>query len=228
VSTFCLIPGSWHGPWCFERLIPEIEAAGHAAVAVDLCAEEPESTCSDYADIAARALADAGDDLIVVGHSFGGLTIPLIAERRAVKRLVYLAALLPQPGISMSDQFGAEEGILISESGRDLDEQGRSFWSDRDRAIDAMYSDCSPADAEWAWSRLQPQSRAAQNEPCPLTALPDVPVTYIVCEEDRMVSPAWADRAARERLGVQPIAMRSGHTPQISRPAELAEVLVAE
>jgi pimeloyl-ACP methyl ester carboxylesterase len=227
VSTFCLIPGSWHGPWCFERLIPEIEAAGHTTVAVELRADEPESTCSDYADIAARALADAGDDVVVVGHSFGGLTTPLIAARRPVQRLVYLAALLPQPGISMSDQFEAEEGILVSESGRDLDELGRSFWANRDAAIDAMYSDCSPEDAEWAWSRLQPQSRMAQSEPCPLTAFPEVPASYIVCEKDQMVSPEWAAEAARQRLGVEPVEISAGHTPQISRPADLAEVLLA-
>jgi pimeloyl-ACP methyl ester carboxylesterase len=226
MATFCLVHGSWHGPWCFERLVPEIEAAGHAAMAVELDSDEPGSTCSDYADTVARALQKADDQVIVVGHSFGGLTIPLVAERRSVDRLVYLAALIPRPGMSMSEQFEVEDGILVSESGRDLDDQGRSFWRERDAAIAAMYSDCSPEDAEWAWSRLRPQSRAAQNEPCPLDRFPEAPTSYVSCRDDRMVSADWGIRAARERLGVEPIEIAGGHTPQLSRPRELAETLV--
>lgn len=226
MTTFCLVHGSWHGPWCFERLIPHLEAAGQRAVAVDLRSDEPGSTCSEYAETVARELTDTGDDVIVVGHSFGGLTIPLVARHRPVRRLVYLAALVPKPGMSMSEQFAAEEGILVSEGGRDLDDQHRSFWIDRRAAIEAMYSDCTPEDAEWAWSRLRPQARSAQDERFPLDRLPEVPSSYIVCRDDRMASPPWGARASRERLGVEPIEIPGGHTPQLSRPAELARTLI--
>ena len=227
VSTFCLVHGSWHGPWCFERLVPELEARGHAAAAVDLRSDEPGSTCSDYAQTVARELAEADDDVIVVGHSFGGLTVPLVAAHRPVRRLVYLAALVPQPGISMSAQFASGDRILACETGRDLDDQGRSYWVDKDAAIEAMYSDCSPEDADWAWSRLRPQSRAAQNERCPLERHPEVPTSYVVCRDDRMVSPEWGAKTARERLGVEPVEITSGHTAQVSRPGELAEALTS-
>jgi pimeloyl-ACP methyl ester carboxylesterase len=202
-----------------------LEAAGHDAVAVELRSDEPGSTCTLYSEIVAEELGDRGDDVIVVGHSFGGLTIPLVAARRPVARLVYLAALIPSPGISMSDQFAAERGILVAEGGRDLDDENRTYWSSREKAIGAMYADCSPEDAEWAWERLRPQSRDAQNERCPLDEHPDVPVDYLVCTGDRMVSPDWGAQAARDRLGVEPLEIAAGHTPHLSRPEELARLL---
>ena len=61
----------------------------------------------------------------------------------------------------------------------------------------------------------------------PLRAYPDVPVSYVTCMEDRMVSSAWGSRAARDRLGVEPAGIPGGHEPQISRPRELAELLLA-
>jgi hypothetical protein len=88
-----------------------------------------------------------------------------------------------------------------------------------------MYSDCTPEDAEWAWSRLRPQSRAAQNERCPLDRLPDLLTSYVVCRDDRMVSARWARNAARDRLGIDPIEIEGGHSPFLSRPRELAGLL---
>jgi pimeloyl-ACP methyl ester carboxylesterase len=225
MATFCLVHGSWHGPWCFERLVPHLEAAGHRAIAVDLRSDVPGSTCSEYAETVAEELAGADGEVLVVGHSFGGLTVPLVAQHRPVACLVYLAALIPEPGVSMSEQFEAEDGILVPEGGRELDDQQRSLWVDREAAIAAMYSDCTSEDAEWAWSQLRPQSRAAQDERCPLDRLPDLPTSYVACRDDRMVSAGWARNAARDRLGIDPIEIEGGHSPFLTRPRELADLL---
>jgi pimeloyl-ACP methyl ester carboxylesterase len=62
-------------------------------------------------------------------------------------------------------------------------------------------------------------------ETFPLAALPDVPSSYIVCADDRTISPAWSRRTARERLGVEAVELPGGHCPYLSRPAHLADVL---
>jgi pimeloyl-ACP methyl ester carboxylesterase len=59
----------------------------------------------------------------------------------------------------------------------------------------------------------------------PLQAWPNVPFAYILCADDRTATPAWARRAARERLGVEPLELPGGHCPFLSRPKELAEAL---
>jgi pimeloyl-ACP methyl ester carboxylesterase len=60
----------------------------------------------------------------------------------------------------------------------------------------------------------------------PLLSWPDVPCGYIVCSQDRTARPSWARRTARERLRVEPIEIRSGHCPMLSRPLQLADVLI--
>ncbi len=55
--------------------------------------------------------------------------------------------------------------------------------------------------------------------------MPEVESTYIVCAEDRVINPVWSRRAARELLGVDAIALPGGHSPFLSRPEQLAEVL---
>jgi pimeloyl-ACP methyl ester carboxylesterase len=60
----------------------------------------------------------------------------------------------------------------------------------------------------------------------PLKALPEVPSSYIVCSDDRTISPDWSRRTARERLGVGAIALPGGHCPYLSRPLQLADVLI--
>ncbi|MGH9039063.1 MAG: alpha/beta fold hydrolase, partial [Acidimicrobiia bacterium] len=62
-------------------------------------------------------------------------------------------------------------------------------------------------------------------EPCPLERWPDVPGSYILCTDDRPIPPAWSRRIAREQLGVEAIELPGGHSPMLSRPRHLAEVL---
>ncbi len=63
-------------------------------------------------------------------------------------------------------------------------------------------------------------------EPCPFDALPDVPRTGIVSGDDRLLRPEWLDRVVRERLGVNPHKLDGDHTPMLSQPARLAELLL--
>ena len=99
MATIGLVHGSWHGAWCWSQLVPDLEARGHRALAIDLPCEDPASGCIQYAEVVDRALPD-DEDLVLVGHSLGGLTIPLVAALRPVKRLVFLCAVL-QPEISI-------------------------------------------------------------------------------------------------------------------------------
>ena len=81
-------------------------------------------------------------------------------------------------------------------------------------------------DAHWAFARLRPQARRPQLDRCP-TTMPRVRVVSLVCTYDRVISPAWSRQVARERLGVEPIELPTGHFPMIASPRLLAEALVA-
>jgi len=228
VATFGLVHGAGHGAWCWEHLIPELEARGHRAVAVDLPCEDPAAGALRYAEIVDQAMPPA-DDLILVGHSLAGLTVPLVAARRPVRRLVFLCALIPVFGRSLSDQVAAEpdmyDPVLRTHPGRVRDADGVTWFRDEAAVRDVFYQDCAPEDVRRAFGRLRRQSAAPRLEPCPLSAWSPGERAYILCREDRAVSPAWSRRAARHRLGVEPIELDGSHSPFISRPAALAAVL---
>jgi pimeloyl-ACP methyl ester carboxylesterase len=226
MSTFALVHGAWHGAWCWDRLIPELEARGQRALAVDLPSEDGTAGCEEYAQIAIDALRDVDDDVVVVGHSLGGLTIPLIAAARPVRRLVFLAALLPRPGTSFTAQPHVDPGALPPDFGaaQIVHPDGSTSWPEQ-AAIERFYHDCAPADAGWAAARLRRQTWKPVDEITPLAAWPAVACTYILCAEDRALVPAWSRRVARERLGEAAVEMPGGHSPFLARPEQFAEVL---
>jgi pimeloyl-ACP methyl ester carboxylesterase len=224
VSTFALIHGAWHGAWCWGRLLGPLRDRGHEVVVPELPSEDPELGLVDYGDTIDAALGDA-DDVVLVPHSLGGLVGPVVATRRPLRALVYLNALVPEPGMSFSEQLSAEtEPVLLFEGGRIVDDHGRSHWPDPDATARIMYPDLSPEDGRWAAERLRPQAQRSQAEPSP--ASPEgLRVESIIGVNDRVVSPEWSRRVARERLGVDAVELPGGHFPMLTHPELLADAL---
>jgi pimeloyl-ACP methyl ester carboxylesterase len=193
-------------------------------VTPELPSEDTLAGLEDYADTIDGALGDA-DDVVLVPHSLGGLVGPVVAGRRPLRALVYLSALVPETGLSFSEQLSAEtEPVLLFEGGRMVDEQGRSHWPDPDATARIMYGDLTPEDARWASERLRPQAQKSQLEPSPAPPA-GLRVESIIGANDRVVSPPWSRRVARERLGVEPIELPGGHFPMITHPELLADAL---
>lgn len=223
---FVLVHGAYHGAWCWDLLRLELERCGAAAIAVDLPIDHPDAGAEAYAAAVTASVPPGYGPVVVVGHSMAGLTIPLLPRTLDVERLVYLCALAPQPGVSFDDQNAdAGTGFVPSETPYE-NPDGSASWPARG-AVDLFYHDCPPALAAWAARSLRPQHWTITREVTPLRAFHDLPVTYIVAGEDRVLAPDWCRRLARERLGVEPIEIDGGHSPFLSRPAELARLLLA-
>jgi hypothetical protein len=158
-----------------------------------------------------------------------GLVIPIVAARRPIRKLVFLAALLPSPGKSANHQRASEpiDGRLPPKSAEWTD-LGEDVWMvGPNTATELFFHDAPAAVARWATQRLRPQSYRVLTETTPLTAWPDVECRSIVCRDDRAVNPEWVRSAARERLGVDPIELGGGHSPFLTRPSELGRLLDA-
>jgi pimeloyl-ACP methyl ester carboxylesterase len=229
MTTFALVHGGWHGAWCWEAVVPRIEAEGHNAVTMDLPCDDPAADFDAYADVVCGALDERDDDVVVVGHSLGGLTIPLVAVRRPVRHFIYLCALLPAIGRSWFDQVVEESDMMCpgwNAALGDPDEYGRTTWDDPQLTTDLLYGDCDEAVAASAVARVRPQTGLGA-VPFPLAEFPSGRCTYVLCTDDRMVSSQWARRAARDRLGADIVELPGGHSPFFSRPSKLVEVLVS-
>ncbi|BDA68723.1 conserved unknown protein [Rivularia sp. IAM M-261] len=245
MSVFCLVHAAFQGAWSWDLLIPQLEAKGHSSVAMDLPIENPEATLSDYAEAVIKALPSGEGDVILVGTSMAGIVIPLVAAQCRVRKLVYLAALIPYPGMSVIEQMYEDvvpdmwkaagfEAPYSSKFEQVRDEPDifnqssleKSPLEDEAAAMEFLFHDCEPEVANFAVSELRNHlSSAHLTEIFPLQALPDVESSYIVCTEDRIISPAWSKYAARKRLGVEAIEFPSGHCPYLSQSARLAELL---
>lgn len=222
---FVLVHGGYHGAWCWERLIPELQQRGHGAVAVDLPISDPAAGAARYAETI-RAAAQDLDEVALVGHSMGGLSIPLAATELPVTKLIFLCAFVPRPGMSMNQIRAAEPVADYKPQTAEFTDLGDGVWTIGPRtATELFYHDASPELARWAVARLRPQSYRLLDEITPLRRWPDVDAEFIVCGDDRAVSPEWERTVAEDQLGVKPIELPGGHSPFLTRPAELAEVL---
>jgi pimeloyl-ACP methyl ester carboxylesterase len=188
---------------------------------MDLPLEDSKAGASDYANAVVAALAGIDERPVLVGHSMSGAVIPVVASRRPVQALVFLAAIVPKIGASLVERFFGEEKHMFQP-----DWPGKNPAQNREHALHYIFHDCPSALAEQGIAHLRPQaSSLVATEKPPLEVWPQIPSGYIVCSEDRTISPAWSRWASRTLLGIEPVEIPGGHCPFLSRPKELAIAL---
>lgn len=233
MTTFALVHGAWHRGDCWDPTSALLREAGHDVVAVDLPCENPSAGLVDYAGTVLEALAPTplSTDVVVVGHSLGGLTIPLVAAARPVREMVFVCAFLPLPGMSLADDLFAlpdtfaPDWVALS-AAQEVHGDGSTSWP-TEAAMEVFYPDCSPDVAQQAAERLRRQSWRVAREPSPLAAYPEVPARAIVCMEDRVLNAESCARHAVERAGARVTRLAGGHSPMLAQPHALAEALLA-
>ena len=210
MATFAIAPGAGDVAWSWHLVVAELERRGHRAVAVDLPSEDDEATLSDYADTLIEAVGDR-DDVVVVGHSLGGYTATLAAERLNAELLVLVSAMVPRAGETASE-WAANTGYSELPQ-HDGDETS------------LFLHDVEPALAAEALRRGREQSGTPMNEPWPLDSWPDVKTRYLALNDDRCFPTDFIRTMVRDRLGIDPDEMPGSHCAFLSRPEEMAERL---
>lgn len=239
-----LIHGGFHGAWCWSRTIPELQRLGHDAIAIDLPGHgerrDERSTLADRREAIVSVL-EPGD--VLVGHSGGGYDITLAADTapELVSHLVFLAAGLPLEGRTVLEATGgatsghAGDGevtqLMTDETGMarfiQPTDSGRMACVDFDAVRDFFYHDCDEETARWAFEQLTPApvEFLVETVSVPKFWAANLPRSYVRCLQDRAKPHAMSDEVT-ERLGVVPLVIDSSHSPFLSKPRELAELLV--
>ncbi|MDX3076181.1 alpha/beta fold hydrolase [Streptomyces sp. MI02-7b] len=218
--TILLVHGAWHGAWCWEALVPELTALGWRVATVDLpsASADPADNAGMYDDARAvrERLAALDGPVTVLAHSYGGLPVTeAVAQAPHVSRLVYLAAFLLDEGVSLA---GLSDGQIPSGDSGSVPLPGEPG--------DILYGGVAPEDADRAVARLVPQSLKSFSEPLTAAGWKTVPCSYIVCEDDKALAPAFQETMA---LRAERSYRRAwSHSPFLSAPAELAALITAD
>src|SRR5690242_4867016 len=105
MATFVLIHGGGGSAWDWHLLVPELTSRGHDVVVPELPIEDSSAGFTEFRETVLAAIGERGD-LVVVGHSYGAFTAPLIADRLPVRLLVLLTPMIPKPGEKPRDWWG--------------------------------------------------------------------------------------------------------------------------
>ena len=232
--TFVLVHGGAHGAWCWERMIPHLS---HEAVAIDLPGrgERPapleEITADDWADAVAGELA-ARDlrDVVLVGHSLAGITLPRVAERAAdrIARLVFVSCTVPPEGEAVLDVLSPEVRPLAQRSQRNPVASALA----EEVARPMFCNDMDEEEARSVLDQLVPEAWGPMLEPNRLAGLGlGIPATYVKLLQDQSIPPDLQDQMIRN-IGApdapdapEVVELDAGHDAMISKPRELAWIL---
>lgn len=235
MSALVLIHGAWHGAWCWRRVLPGLRAAGHEAHAVTLTGVgerahllRPDLRLRDHiADV--LGLIDAeelGDDLVLVGHSYGGLVMTgvadaLLARGLKPRHLVYVDAVTPHPGESWSSQHAPETVRARLEAAAQRPDGAMP-------PPDAAVFGLDGADRDWVNRRQTPQPAGVYQDRLDFDAarIATLPRTFIDCTAPALPTIAVMRERVRREPGWQVLELPTGHDPMISAPEALVALLL--
>jgi pimeloyl-ACP methyl ester carboxylesterase len=241
MTDFAFLHGGGQGGWVWAQTIAAIAAqSGGAARCLALDApgcgarRGRDTSAITFAGIARELIADveaAGlRDVVLVGHSQAGMTLPQMAEfaPRLFARLIYVTCSAPLPGVSTLAQMGqGRHGENVDEVGYPVDAE--ATMAERFRAM--FCNDMTAPQADAFLTKLGADMWPMvcySHDDWRYDHLRAIPSSYVVCLRDRALPPAWQHRFA-DRLHARRIhRIDAGHQVMNTRPQALAEILLAE
>jgi pimeloyl-ACP methyl ester carboxylesterase len=275
--AFVLVHGSWHGAWCYAKLIPYLTEAGHLVAAKDLPghgldAKFPKSYRARPLDAAAFAtepsplagiklddyvksivatinelMAAGSGPVILLGHSMGGLPITAVGEAvpEKIRKLVYLTAYMPASGVPGAaytrtpEAEGAKVGAAMRADPAKIGAlrlDPRSVDPDYTANLKAAFAG-DTSDEEWgAMSHFLTPDDPISPFATPINTTVErwgrIPRAYIQCTEDYAIRPRTQQKYIELADTFVPhnktevATLTTSHSPFISKPAELAAVLL--
>lgn len=226
MTLIALLHGGMHDGSSWDLVAPALRGYGYDVITPDLPVDDDNAGAEAWARVAIDAIDVAigdDDDVLVVGHSIAGLCVPVVAARRRIRRMVFLAGLIPVVGRSFAEYLAQNRDVIrfpvpvLAGDGP----FGLSFQSVRD----GFYHDVPDSLARRMFDGLRGQAFTVFTEQCPISEWPAAPATYIIMRHDRAVSPDWLRQTAAGYPHGDAIEMDGGHSPFLARPDELVTVL---
>jgi pimeloyl-ACP methyl ester carboxylesterase len=235
LAHFILVHGSFHGPWCWARIAPLLQAAGHTVSIPDFADAKgaPYPGLPEYAALVAASVWAAERPAILVGHSMGGLVISQAAEQIAphLSALAYVTGLMLRDGETLNSFLAAHADLGVEDlvlQNMIVSEGGALATFPAEAAPAIFYNACTVEDAAWASSRLRPQPTAVYAAPLALSAqnFGALPRYYIECTQDRAVSLPYQRQMCANQPCEKIYMLDADHSPFLSNIAGLTAALL--
>ena len=239
-ATFVLVHGSFHGNWCWSRLIPMLEREGHKVLAPNLPASGGDPAPIENADLASYATRVAGvidgiaGPVILVGHSMGGIVTSQVSEQRPNRLLaaIYINGLLLRNDESLGSFLDANKALNVDDlvlKNMKVSADGQTATFPPEKAAEVFYNTCTAADADWAKSQLTPQRTKVYGDKLQLTPerYGKVKRFYVKGAKDHAVSPLYQDAMLKNTPCDQVFTLDGDHSPFLSAPDKLAEIILS-
>jgi pimeloyl-ACP methyl ester carboxylesterase len=222
--NFVLVPGAGGDGHYWDLVATLLRGAGHRVIAPDLPGPDDAAGLGEYADVIVAAAGDV-DAIVLVAQSMGAFSAPIAAERLDVARMILVAPMIPAPGDT--------PGSWWSSTGQDVAAREAAIAEGRDPDApfdlhETFLHDVPEPVVEDLLARGErPESGRAFGDTWPLTAWPDLPTRVIAGRHDRLFPLPFMQAVSRDRVGVEPEIVDSGHLPALSVPGALAERLTS-
>ncbi|KAL3257837.1 hypothetical protein ABHI18_006507 [Aspergillus niger] len=237
--TIVFVPGAWHSPECYRRVIDQLEAAGYETDLVHLPSVGPTQHLPDFsADVAEirshlEHLVDAGKKVVLVVHSYGGVpsneavkgldcaSRQSNSQAGGVAHIFFCCSFIIPEGKSLLGAFGGNDLPWFNVSADRLE-------VNPDRPDEIFYNDMSEEDVRAAVSSLKPHSYRTFRSLCTYAAWKEVPSTYLYCATDaaiplelqRMMVEDWA-----AGYSIRTEFLDASHSPFLSKPTEVTAAI---
>jgi pimeloyl-ACP methyl ester carboxylesterase len=234
MSTYVLIAGAWHGAWCWDKVAPLLETQGHRVLTPELPAtgadrSDPAGvTLESWARFVAGIVSAAAEPVVLAGHSRGGIVVSRTAELvpASVRRLVYISGYLLPAGDTVAARARKDGDSLVPPNM--IPAASGVTCRLRESVIrDALFGECTVADSDFAISKMSPEPLKPLVTPLRITRprFGSVPRAYIECSLDRTITLA-AQRDMQAESPCDPVfTLPSDHSPFLSQPERLAQLL---
>src|SRR5262245_58484025 len=234
-ETFVLIHGSWHGGWAWHAVVRNLSEKGHRAHAPTLPGYGPGAmrlgiTHQNCVDAVVTYIQQHGlEDIILVGHSFGGSVIQKVAEQlpNRIRRAVFLDALVLKDNQCVFDNLPAAYVALCNDLARASSDNTMlipwEVWRDN------FIQDAPESVARSIWEQLSPEPIQVNLDKLDLKRFYSlaIPKSFIYCRQDKALPPGYFNPRMSSRLGVfKLLEMDGSHEVMFTRPAELADKII--
>mgnify|MGYP003331597408 CR=1 FL=1 len=216
-----LVHGAWHNGAGFDLLRGELDKLGINSKVVELSSvakeNEPIGDMYQDAQIVRSAVDSISGDCVVLGHSYGGLSLTEgLVGAKNVKKLIFLTAFVLDKGETLFQACGSVDPawwVRNSDNTRLTTENPAAVF----------YNTCSKEIADKAVAQLRTHSLLSFNQEITKTAWSEIDSAYIICEQDQAI-PVFAQEAMSGRCK-EVVRINTDHSPFLCAPAELAKII---